>query len=231
MYCVKCGVCLADSEKVCPLCGTVPYHPDIERGDTSTFPPFVKKDEKRIKRWLIMTLFTVLYLITAAELIICDLVVSRELGWSLYASGAMLMLYFIAFMPLWFKKPNPVIFVPVSFISIGLYLLLVEILVDGNWYLSFAFPLTCMTGLIFTALTTLLKYLKKGIFFILGGMLFTLSAAVVLSELFASITFGAGEFFGWSLYPASAGLVGALFLTVLGISKPLRMWFGKKFFI
>ena len=29
MYCVKCGVELADSEKKCPLCGTPVFHPDI----------------------------------------------------------------------------------------------------------------------------------------------------------------------------------------------------------
>ena len=30
MYCVNCGVKLADSERVCPLCGTKAYHPDIK---------------------------------------------------------------------------------------------------------------------------------------------------------------------------------------------------------
>ena len=29
MFCVKCGVALADSEKVCPLCGTRVFHPDL----------------------------------------------------------------------------------------------------------------------------------------------------------------------------------------------------------
>ena len=29
MYCVKCGVELADSQRVCPLCGTRVFHPDI----------------------------------------------------------------------------------------------------------------------------------------------------------------------------------------------------------
>ena len=31
MYCVKCGVELADSQRVCPLCGTRVFHPDIPR--------------------------------------------------------------------------------------------------------------------------------------------------------------------------------------------------------
>ena len=30
MYCIKCGVALAESEEKCPLCGTRVYHPDLE---------------------------------------------------------------------------------------------------------------------------------------------------------------------------------------------------------
>ena len=29
MYCVNCGVKLAPTESVCPLCGTRVYHPDL----------------------------------------------------------------------------------------------------------------------------------------------------------------------------------------------------------
>ena len=31
MYCIKCGVELADSEKKCPLCGTVVFNPELSR--------------------------------------------------------------------------------------------------------------------------------------------------------------------------------------------------------
>ena len=31
MYCVKCGVKLANTESKCPLCNTAVYHPDIQR--------------------------------------------------------------------------------------------------------------------------------------------------------------------------------------------------------
>ena len=31
MYCIKCGVELADSEDRCPLCGTKVYNPEIVR--------------------------------------------------------------------------------------------------------------------------------------------------------------------------------------------------------
>ena len=40
MYCVNCGVRLEDTEKKCPLCGTVPYHPEIQRKpEESLYPP------------------------------------------------------------------------------------------------------------------------------------------------------------------------------------------------
>ena len=38
MYCIKCGVELADSEKICPLCGTRVFHPDLPCGNGE--PPY-----------------------------------------------------------------------------------------------------------------------------------------------------------------------------------------------
>ena len=38
MYCVKCGVELADSQRVCPLCGTRVFHPDIPRTPARPIP-------------------------------------------------------------------------------------------------------------------------------------------------------------------------------------------------
>ena len=39
MYCVKCGVKLEDTEKMCPLCGTVVFHPDIKRDEVERLYP------------------------------------------------------------------------------------------------------------------------------------------------------------------------------------------------
>ena len=39
MYCVNCGVQLADTEKSCPLCGTVCYHPEISRTEAAPLYP------------------------------------------------------------------------------------------------------------------------------------------------------------------------------------------------
>ena len=39
MYCIKCGVQLADTEKKCPLCDTVVCHPDFENTAERTLYP------------------------------------------------------------------------------------------------------------------------------------------------------------------------------------------------
>ena len=39
MYCIKCGVRLADTERSCPLCGTVCFHPDLPGPKQSRFIP------------------------------------------------------------------------------------------------------------------------------------------------------------------------------------------------
>ena len=48
MYCINCGVKLADTENKCPLCGTVPYHPDIQRG--SAEKPYPIKEYPKSKK-------------------------------------------------------------------------------------------------------------------------------------------------------------------------------------
>lgn len=42
MYCVQCGVKLADTEVRCPLCGTRVFHPDIFREEGERLYPAQK---------------------------------------------------------------------------------------------------------------------------------------------------------------------------------------------
>lgn len=231
MYCIKCGVELADEKKPCPLCQTVPYHPDIEGAEANpTYPPFVKK-EKKMNRTLAMLLFTVFYLLTAGELLICDAAISGRLGWSIYATGGMAVFYVAVFLPLWFKKPNPVIFIPCTFAAAEGYLLLLNCLTDGGWFLSFAFPVVGIVGLIVTAVATLIKYLKKGYFFVIGGAVIALGAYTMLVEMFSVVTFKLDTFHMWSVYPASGGLLLGGALIAIGACRPLQNWLAKKFFI
>ena len=117
MYCIKCGVELADSEKVCPLCGTRVFHPDLPCGQGETpYPPDHRPRAEEVSRVGVLFVLTVLFLLPAVVSVLCDWRLSGGIVWSGYVVGGLLLLYVTVVLPLWFKRPNPVIFVPVDFI-------------------------------------------------------------------------------------------------------------------
>ena len=93
MYCIKCGVELADSEKVCPLCGTRVYHPDIEIKTTEPPFPEYKLREPRMNLRGIMFIVTMIFAALIVQLVICNISISNASEWSGYAIGAVLLLY------------------------------------------------------------------------------------------------------------------------------------------
>ena len=232
MYCVKCGVELADSEKVCPLCGTRAFHPDMppQQGEPP-YPPDPRPHMEEVSRSGVLFFLTVLALLPAVLFILCDWRINGTIVWSGYASGGVALLYIMVALPLWFRRPNPVIFVPIDFAAIGLYLLYINFATGGHWFLSFAFPVTGAIGLLVTAMVTLLRYLPGGHLYVVGGGLILSGGLAVLIEFLINLTFRLHETFFWSLYPLAAGVIlGGMLLVVAGC-KPLRQSLHRKFFL
>ena len=231
MFCIKCGVELAASEAKCPLCGTVVYHPDIPREEARpTFPPNAQP-KLRVNRKGALLITTAIYLMLILQLLIYDLSLFESLTWSLYASGALLLSYIIIILPAWFSKPNPVIFVPCDFAAIALYLLFIDLQSSGGWFLPLAFPMVSVFCLITTAVITLIRYVKKGYFYILGGAIIAGGGSILLLELLLNLTFPAIKFYFWSSYPLVGCLLVGLSLITIGICRPLRESLAKKFFV
>lgn len=231
MYCVNCGVKLADTEKRCPLCGVAAFHPDIERAAEE--PPYpqhrlpVPQVNSRAAQIVATTAFLLPLLIT----LLCDLQINGAVTWSGFVMGALLTGYVIFVLPYWFQKPNPVVFTACSFVTIGLYLLYINHAVDGDWFLSFAFPVTGCIGLIVTTVAALLRYVRRGVLYIIGGALIALGAFMPLMEYLIDITFRRPRFVGWSLYPLVAlALLGGM-LIFLAINRRAREKMERKFFI
>ncbi len=134
MYCVKCGVKLADTEKVCPLCGTVVFHPDIAREESQRLYPAGRNPNPQVSRWGALVIVSTVFLLPMLLTLLCDMQISQSITWSGYVTGALLVGYEICVLPLWFKKPNPVIFVPCGFAAVGLYVLYINWMTGGNWF-------------------------------------------------------------------------------------------------
>lgn len=231
MYCIKCGVKLADSEKKCPLCGTVVYNPTVEMPNGHPpYPPEERQSEK-VSPSGALFIITMLFLIPTLLSIICNLEINGKLSWSLYAVGGIVLSYIIVALPMWFSKPNPVIFVPCDFAAVCAYVLLICLMTGGKWFLSFAFPLIGGALIIVECVVVLTRYIRRGYLYIFGGTFIAIGAFMLLIEFLAGITFGAHTAFTWSLYPLIACSVIGLMLILIAVCKPLRRSLEKKFFI
>jgi len=231
MYCVKCGVKLADTEKQCPLCGTVAFHPDIERTDADPlYPPQRYPSSKRGVRGG-MIIVTAAFLLPMFITLICDYQLNGTVTWADYVVGALIVAYTILVLPYWFRKPNPVVFVPIVFVVTGLYLNYINHITNGDWFLSLALPVTGGIGMIITVAMVLLKYIRHGKLYIFGGVTIAMGLFMLLLEFLICITFQGVTFIGWSLYPLVVLVLLGGMLIALGIVRPVKEIVRRKTFI
>ncbi len=229
MYCISCGVKLGDTQTACPLCGTKVYHPDFP---VSEEHPLYPKNKYPIPQANSKVWNGILIMLTLLSMVVCGLAdyhSNDSLDWLGYAIGGLIVGYIALALPLWFRHPNPVIFVPCNFASATLYVLYVCIATGGDWFLPFALPLAVILCLVVSALTTLLHYLKRGKLYVWGGFLVAIGCIILLTEWLLHVNF-ALRFMGWSIYPlAFFGALG-LILIYLAINTSAREAMTRKLF-
>lgn len=231
MYCVNCGVKLADSEKECPLCGVLVYHPDITRGEGEPLYPRQQYPAPQVRSRAAHIVVTTAFLLPILITLLCDLQINGAVTWSGFVAGALVAGYVILVLPFWFRRPNPVIFVPCGFAAVGLYLLYIDLVTDGDWFLTFALPVVGAICLIVTAVVTLLRYIRRGRLYIFGGAFIALGAFMPLMEYLIYTTFRQSRFLAWSLYPLIALVLLGGMLIFLAICRPARETMERKLFI
>lgn len=231
MYCITCGVKLSDTEKQCPLCGTIPFHPDIVMPDALPLFPEERNPHTKVSPWGILWVVSGLMVVAILTVLLCDLQLSGGVTWSGYVIGGLGVCYVTFILPLWFKKPNPAVFVPCAFLAIGLYLLYINLATGGHWFLSFAFPVVGFFGVLLTTVTTLLRYIRKGRLYIYGGGFIALGAFMPLMEFLLNHTFLNGKRLLWAYFPMGALVLFGGFLVFLALCRPAREVMIRKFFI
>lgn len=231
MYCITCGVKLSDTEKQCPLCGTIPFHPDIVMPDALPLFPQERNPHTKVSPWGILWVVSGLMVVAILTVLLCDLQLSGSVTWSGYVIGGLGVCYVTFLLPLWFKRPNPAIFVPCAFVAIGLYLLYINLATGGHWFLSFAFPVVGFFGVLLTTVTTLLRYIRKGRLYIYGGGFIALGGFMPLMEFLLNHTFLNGKQLLWAYFPMGALVLFGGFLVFLALCRPAREVMTRKFFI
>jgi len=227
MYCANCGVKLADTESRCPLCGTEAYHPEIARPEVDPLFPNDTVPKRELSKATIHIIILTLFIIPILVSLYCDFYINSTVGWSVYVVFALTIIYIIIILPLWFKKPTPAVFVPIDFLCIALFLHYINFATNGDWFLSLAFPIVTYLGLIVTAFTVLLYYLKKGHLYVIGGFFIALGLFMDVIELFLVVTFKV-SFDGWSLYPMIPLVLLGLGMIAIAISRNAREVLARK---
>ena len=230
MYCVRCGVRLQEGVKACPLCGTPLWCPEAgEMAPAATYSdryPVLSRQ----KRLTIMASLMVSLLAAMVACLTIALNTTGRMGWSFYVIVGTAAFYLIFLLPLWFRRPHPMIFVPVAFLSLCLLLFLISLYTGGHWFWTFAFPLTVLLAALTIGAVALYRYLKRGTIFITGGLLIAIGGSCLLAEFFLHLTFRTGMF-TWSLYAAAVFLLFGGFLILAGVIRPLREHLERTFFI
>ncbi len=229
MYCMNCGVKLGQGEEKCPLCGLRAYHPDLKRTPgTSLYPRqwIAPEAERSGLRYLL----TVFFLVAVGACLLVDFLLAEHVTWSGFVLAGLLTGYVLLVLPLWFAKPNAVIFLAIDFVAVNLMLLYIDLAVGGHWYLSLAFPVTGIYGALVTGSAAIIKYVRRGRFFQMGGICIAFGCSAMLLEFFICITCGT-RMFVWSLYPVALLSAIGLFWILAGIIRPLGNAIRKRAFL
>lgn len=232
MFCINCGIELSEGQKICPICQTRVFHPDFKNSDAlPTYPrKAFKSEEFNIKGLLFI--ITLLHLIPIVFALILDLNLNGKIDWMGFVVGAVLVIYTCAVFPLWFKKPNPVLFIPCDFVVLAVYLWYICFQIEHNWFWPLALPITAMTFIIVMSMIVLLKKVKKGRLYIFGGE-FILSGlfVMVIEQLIHIARHVEHDGFVWSLYPMVFLAVIGVGLIVIEIVKPFKESLRKIFYL
>ncbi|MBQ6849149.1 MAG: hypothetical protein IJN76_03735 [Clostridia bacterium] len=229
MYCVKCGVKLADTEKRCPLCNTVVCHPDFVQEADRPLYPGDKLPQANAGTKALNGVILILFLIPLLVCLNADGFWDGSIEWFGYVAGALALAYVAFALPLWFQKPHPVILVPCNFAAVAGYLWYIQYATDGHWFWSFALPVVAGIGAITCAVVTLLCCLRKGKLYIFGGACMALGAFMPLVEFLMNLTFGL-SFIGWSIYPLVVLFLFGGLLIYLAINSAAREILERKLF-
>ena len=202
-YCVNCGVELAASEKCCPLCHVEVLNPKIPWKEPVEYPYPRHLDMivQKVDRRYFATLIGMLLVIPCVITVLINIISCGRLTWSAYVIGALALAYIFILLPFFFKKYHTVIFLSADCAAVLLYLLFIERINGGDWFLGLGLPLTAA----FSVCVILLALLfagkrRRSVLVKTGAVLIAIGVFVVCVDVIVHLYTVATVKPGWSLY-------------------------------
>ena len=160
-----------------------------------------------------------------------DYQINKAVTWSGFVTGGIVVAYVLLVLPFWFKRVNPLIYVPGLTATVALFLLYINHVTQGSWFWGFALPVTVYVGTGLTIQVYLLMRRRDKVLTILGCGFIAVGFLMLLMEYWIIQVFDRVKFVGWSVYPLiSLSLFGAM-LVFLAVNRRAREKMERKFFI
>lgn len=231
-YCVNCGVELADSEKCCPLCQTEVINPKSPWQEPASRPYSRHVDTilKRIDRRYFATLAALLLSIPCIITVLVDIISGGGVTWSAYVIGAVVVAYIMVLLPFFFKKYHAVIFLGADCAAILLYLLFIERVNGGRWFLGLGLPLTVAASVCVLVLALLFTKAQMSPIVKSAAVMIAIGLFVVCAEVVLSAYVYGTVRFAWSLYALIPCVILGAAMLVLEHRKNLKERIRKRLF-
>ena len=232
-YCVNCGVELKQSEKRCPLCDTLVLNPNTI-GDIKQQEPqkeYERIDTVHVDYRLLSTILSVLLIIPIAVTLICDIVQTHKITWSLYVLGASILVFVTLFLPAFFRNKRPYKFIIADAVAAFLYLLLINYMTGGGWAFRLALPMCAVTMVLSLILAAAIRnkkidrLIKISIFVVMVGF-FALCTEVIIND-----AFGRAMSLVWSHFVMIPCAVLSIVFIIINTQKKLKEELRKKLFM
>ena len=231
-YCVNCGVELANSEKRCPLCQTEVVNPKALWQEPTERPYSCHVDTimKRIDRRYFATLAGLLLTIPCIITVLLDIISGGGLTWAAYVIGAVAVIYVMVLLPFFFRKYHAVIFLGADCAAVLLYLLFIETVNGGHWFMGLGLPLTVAASACLLVLALLFTKAEMSALVKSGAVMIATGLFLVCAEVIIS-AFAYGEIrFAWSLYALIPCSVVGVALLVLEHRKNFKERIRRRLF-
>lgn len=232
-YCVNCGVELAESEKVCPLCHTEVINPKApwKEPRVGPYPPRLERVLNRIDRKYVAAIVSILLEVPVFICILCDLLGDGALSWSGYVLASALLLLVWVVVPLYFSRFHGIQFLALDGLATLVFLAAVNLGVEGEWFLPLAAPVTLAA---FGGVLLLIFFYRqpwgKSLLSRFSLALLVLAGFCLLVEVFVDLYALGRVSLEWSLFVLIPCLLLALLTKLLDRKEKLKQEILKRMF-
>jgi hypothetical protein len=228
-YCVNCGVELEAALAACPLCGTKVLNPGAEASEEKWALPETRDEYKKADRTFWISFISILVVVPIATCLLLDLLVNRNLTWSLFVASGVLILWTFSVSPFLFIKFSHLKMVTVDMAGVLTGLIMLNLLSPGkDWLLEVALPLVVFCYL---AWLLILWLTKKKVLRGLGigsAYVIAIGALVILLETLLDLNAADKVNLFWSWFIVAPCISVASLLILLDRNKRVKQELAKR---